>query len=555
MDATQGTPPASGPGELHQACACRNWAAGYFYLVLLLAAGVRIRLLNVPLERDEGEYAYIAQLLLKGIAPYTQAYTMKLPGTSLMYALFMSVFGQTTWGIHLGLLLTNLLTVLLLVFVVRRLQDTDTGYYAGIIYLLLSLSVPVNGAFAHATHFAALYVLAGFYLLLKCQAKGVNCFRLFMAGAMFGAAIVMKQHAFPLALFALLAVGADLHAQRLPSARIAKGLALLCLGLLVPYACVAATLYGLGVFSQFWFWTTEYSAQYVSYISLTNAVYILEKRTWTLIQAYPLFYMLVAAGGMAVFSRMISRRVAWLVLGYGLFSFLAVCPGFYFRGHYFVILLPALALLAGIACRYFSRLAAARGVGHIWLGIFSVIIAASVYLDREYLFRADPQKVLDIVYGEYARPFKISSEIAAFIHHNSLPEERIAVVGSEPQIHFYADRISATGYIYMYDLTKDQKFACRMQQQLIAEIELSRPPWLVFFNLDYSWGIKPNTLPMVFHWVKDYTGREYNLVAVLDVPNALKVEDFYQGLVFSATHPGRAVYIFRRKDLKREIVS
>ena len=80
------------------------WAAICFSLVLAVVVGVRIRLLNLPLERDEGEYAYIAQLLLKGIAPYAQAYTMKLPGAPLMYALIMAVFGQTAWGIHLGLL-------------------------------------------------------------------------------------------------------------------------------------------------------------------------------------------------------------------------------------------------------------------------------------------------------------------------------------------------------------------------------------------------------------------------------------------------------------------
>jgi hypothetical protein len=37
-------------------------------LVILLAAMVRIRLLETPLERDEGEYAYNGQLLLQCLA-------------------------------------------------------------------------------------------------------------------------------------------------------------------------------------------------------------------------------------------------------------------------------------------------------------------------------------------------------------------------------------------------------------------------------------------------------------------------------------------------------
>src|SRR5438046_6526839 len=45
--------------------------------VFSLTTAVRIRLLGIPLERDEGEYAYAGQLLLQGIPPYKLAYSMK----------------------------------------------------------------------------------------------------------------------------------------------------------------------------------------------------------------------------------------------------------------------------------------------------------------------------------------------------------------------------------------------------------------------------------------------------------------------------------------------
>ena len=80
-----------------------------WWWLLAVAVGItvyiRIRLLDIPLERDEGEYAYSGQLILHGIPPWKLAYTMKLPGTAVAYAFFISVFGQTTAGIHVGLLL------------------------------------------------------------------------------------------------------------------------------------------------------------------------------------------------------------------------------------------------------------------------------------------------------------------------------------------------------------------------------------------------------------------------------------------------------------------
>ena len=57
--------------------------------ILILAGMVRYRLLNVPLERDEGEYAYAAQLILQGVPPYQSVYSIKLPGTYLAYAAFL----------------------------------------------------------------------------------------------------------------------------------------------------------------------------------------------------------------------------------------------------------------------------------------------------------------------------------------------------------------------------------------------------------------------------------------------------------------------------------
>ena len=35
-----------------------------------LVVAIRIRLLGIPLERDEGEYAYAGQLILQGVPPY-----------------------------------------------------------------------------------------------------------------------------------------------------------------------------------------------------------------------------------------------------------------------------------------------------------------------------------------------------------------------------------------------------------------------------------------------------------------------------------------------------
>jgi len=69
------------------------WSA--LFIIIVLAGIVRYGLLDVPFERDEGEYAYAGQLMLQGIPPYQEVSNMKLPGIYAAYALLLAVFGQT----------------------------------------------------------------------------------------------------------------------------------------------------------------------------------------------------------------------------------------------------------------------------------------------------------------------------------------------------------------------------------------------------------------------------------------------------------------------------
>src|SRR5579884_557192 len=122
-------------------------------LILLLTFAIRFHLRNIPLERDEGEYAYAGQLMLQGIPPYKLTYNMKLPGTYAAYAAILAVFGQTSAGIHLGLMLVNLSTIVVVFLLALRLFGSLAAIVAATSYAMLSISPSVLGFAGHATHF------------------------------------------------------------------------------------------------------------------------------------------------------------------------------------------------------------------------------------------------------------------------------------------------------------------------------------------------------------------------------------------------------------------
>src|SRR2546421_2566134 len=172
----------------------RHAAVLVVLLAIALAALVRLRLVDVPLERDEGEYAYAGQLILKGVPPYLEAYNMKFPGTYYAYALVMALFGQTARGIHVGLMLVNTGTALIVFATARRLAGDLCAAIAATAFVLLSLDRGILGIFAHATHFVLLPALGGLLLLLVAR-ESERLWPSLAGGTLLGAAVLMKQHA------------------------------------------------------------------------------------------------------------------------------------------------------------------------------------------------------------------------------------------------------------------------------------------------------------------------------------------------------------------------
>jgi 4-amino-4-deoxy-L-arabinose transferase-like glycosyltransferase len=180
--------------------ASQYWTYGLLLMVILFFALIRFHLRECPLERDEGEYAYAGQLMLQGIPPYQLVYSMKLPGTFMAYSVILALFGQTPSGIHLGLLLVNAATTLLIFLLARRLFGPFAGLVAAASYALLSTSPSLLGFAGHATHFVVLPAVGGILLLLMAI-DSRRLWLFFGSGVLLGLAFLMKQPGILFAVF------------------------------------------------------------------------------------------------------------------------------------------------------------------------------------------------------------------------------------------------------------------------------------------------------------------------------------------------------------------
>jgi 4-amino-4-deoxy-L-arabinose transferase-like glycosyltransferase len=493
---------------------------GVLALTILLFAFVRFRLRDFPLERDEGEYAYVGQLLLQGIPPYRLAYNMKLPGTYAAYAAILAVFGQTPAAIHWGLIWVNAATTILVYLLAARLSGRVAGVAAGASYALLSAGQAVLGFAAHATHFVVLPALAGLLLLLRAGGRwrGWLCLS---GGFLLGLAFLMKQPGFMFVLFGGLYLACSALRKRPVDMRgLISGTGPFMLGCVLPCAITCLALLAAGVMDRFWFWTFKYADAYGSILSVSQGALLLQTSFLKIVNPTAGIWIIAATGLTVFLWHPASRRHMHFIVGFLLFSFLAVCPGLYFRPHYFILLLPAVALLAGLAVgsavAHFGKKAAYLTAVPILA--FVLTLGHSVFLQSRFFFREDPATACREAYG--ANPFVESLAVAKYIRDHTSQDARIAVLGSEPQIYFYSGRHSATGFIYTYGLMENQKYALQMQRDMIREIEAACPEYVVFVNIPSSWARRTNSEKLIFTWADKYLTSGFVLEAVVEVTAA-----------------------------------
>jgi 4-amino-4-deoxy-L-arabinose transferase-like glycosyltransferase len=359
-------------------------------IVIIAAAYIRSGLLSLPLERDEGEYAYIAQQMLKGVPPYVSAYSMKLPGIYIVYAVILAVFGQTQTAIHLGLLVFNAATIFVIFLLARRFFGAVAGVTAGGVYALVSMTSQVLGLWANAEHFVILPALFGLWLIAGRENK-IGKGRLLIAGLLLGLAFIIKQTGVFFALFTALYIIFE-HFRNRPVRwlNLIVSEIILAVGVAVPFACTCLFYLINGTFGKFWFWTFTYASEYTAILSLSDAWKLLKTQGGLIAgETYPVWGLAI----LGLFAVIIVKRYRhWAVFAAGLliFSFMAVCPGFYFREHYFILFLPAAAILCG------AGLGAIDGIfaGKKWMvprviitGAIALVVAGyTLYNQRGMLF-------------------------------------------------------------------------------------------------------------------------------------------------------------------------
>jgi hypothetical protein len=182
-----------------------------------------------------------------------------------------------------------------------------------------------------------------------------------------------------------------------------------------------------------------------------------------------------------------------------------------------VQVLPPLAALGGVGLAWAAQRlgqGSARAAPAAAL-LALVAVAPPLAANRDTLLAGSPEAVARRLWG--LNPFPESQTIAAYIARTSGPEDTVFVVGSEPQIPFYAARRSATRYIIFYPLTGRFDRALERQREVVEEVKRAQPLYVVWAQVPTSLLLSPDSERQVFEATSALLARAYEVELVAQV--------------------------------------
>jgi 4-amino-4-deoxy-L-arabinose transferase-like glycosyltransferase len=355
---------------------------------------------------DEGFLAVQAGVLNDGGELYEDVVDRKPPIVPYLYAMAFRLAGDDAmWAVRLLAVAAHVVTALLLAAIGRRRWGRRAGFAAGALYLVGSAGLgPEDAQAATFEVFMLPWIVAAVLLAEQGRSRA--------AGAALAMATLTKQVA-GAALLPVLFL-AYRNAYRNGGLRDASRASL---GFALPMAA-AAVWFGV---DRFAFWVVTSNGNYLDPGEAIGRAILRALGNFAIFAAGNLAALALACWAWRRFRRLDVDLWLWLAS-----AVVAVAAGFHFFGHYYLQLLPPIALLAASALAYASP-AAWRGT--LELTRVSVIAFAVLAL----VWPADRLSHVD--------------QVAAAIRERTRPDQRILVWGMYPETYWAADRKPATRFL------------------------------------------------------------------------------------------------------------
>jgi 4-amino-4-deoxy-L-arabinose transferase-like glycosyltransferase len=466
-------------------------AHGWLALAAILAANFAARwpFRRVPFIRDEGEYVHLGQEILRGAIPYVDIYNQKTPLTFYLMAGFQELGGRSVEAIRIATTLYGTITTVFVFLLARALFGPAAALFAAGGFCVMAFGQCGIVHAASTEYFMLLWLAAGAWAWC---AEGASrpTWRPVVAGICAGLAVQTKQVGAALLLF----FAADAAwrfltgpRDRASLGRGARSLALAGVGFAMVLAATLVLLAAQGALGAYAEAAWRNNLEYVGRRERDLAAILGQLgRVLRQVARWDLgLWGLGAAtlAGVAVRTPAAAGGGMWLLLAGTLAAGLATGGAYV---HYYEPSLVPFAVGVGGGSAWLARRALARGSG-LRRVVPAALLAAAWSGPAHHLAAslADPDAAVRAQVDRLP-PMADAPAAAAYLSEVTRPGEPILVIGSEPQIYFYADRPSSSPMSHTYLLTGPYTFARAKRERFLAELAERGPRYVLLVALSTS---------------------------------------------------------------------
>jgi 4-amino-4-deoxy-L-arabinose transferase-like glycosyltransferase len=414
----------------------KQFRVAVFAIVLLTTLTRLPSLLHPATIDDETVYSVVANEIVDGGRPYVDAVERKPPLLFWTYAAIFSIAGKFNWpALHLVALLWVLATMTGLYVIGRDLFARETGLVAALLYSIFQPWETAKNLAFNGEMLMNLPLVWSWAIAFR-RSSSVWRPELFLAGALACAACLLKQPAaiaaVPLGIYFLL-----------PAYRFSRGLtfthaiahaAVFAAGFLMALLIVTLVLIRQSILAEAFYWSvTNHSIPHVFW---DEAV-----RTTLMFVVVCLPLLIAAAAGYRtrdLWAEKTAERTA--LLGLFVASAVGTAAGARFYFHYYIELIPPLALFAApyLARLWSGRLAPSYSI--LRAGITQAWLALTVV-------------AFGIAHVRGLASQRHATETGRYLREHSAADDRIFVWGHDAKIYLEARRRPACRYILTFPLT------------------------------------------------------------------------------------------------------
>jgi 4-amino-4-deoxy-L-arabinose transferase-like glycosyltransferase len=434
-----------------------------------------IPFLNEPLQNDEGFYATVGRIVLRGGLPYRDAFDNKPPLVFGWYALSFLIFGEHIWAPRLLVSLLLAVTTLLVYFEDKLLFSAKAGIVAALAFGL-SIGIAKFGTNANTEYFLVLPMTGGLMAFTMAQEKQRSHWYL-LSGLLNGVAILTKETAlFPFGFLLLFAVFSPANKRQERVATV-RNLGMMLIGAVLIGVVALLPFVFSGAFRDFLDAAVVYTFQYVGDTSLLGRILV------ALLIVVPVTAVAGPWVVLSVLAVLHARRSPepekyWLLAGWLCASVAGIVFAGRFFPHYFAQLLPGMSLLVPLGIRFFQekwrKSAGLRALYSVLIGglaVLALFLALTIYgrssADARHLAKT-PGKTLSTWETE-------SAQLATYIRANTSADDLIYNLGFQTELYFYADRASPTRFLFDRPFAVGQGYV----DEALHDLESHPPKYII----------------------------------------------------------------------------